>query len=83
MDREGSGFPRGAMSFLKAHEVVAGNQITEIQMRRSVFLDCGGKKGLAIPGRTFEFASEGCARRAIKRFRRFGRSRARRQMMKA
>eukprot|EP00972_Heterocapsa_arctica_P088285 13019350-Heterocapsa_arctica.AAC.1 len=78
MYREGSGFPRGAMSLLKAHKVVAGNQIAEIQMRCSVFLNRGSTKRLAVPGCTFELASKGCARGAIKRVRRVRRGRARR-----
>eukprot|EP00972_Heterocapsa_arctica_P047241 6969850-Heterocapsa_arctica.AAC.1 len=62
---------------------MAGNQIAEVQMRCSVCFDRGGEKGLAVPGRALELASERCARGAIKRVRRLRRGGTRRQMMKA
>eukprot|EP00972_Heterocapsa_arctica_P092827 13689574-Heterocapsa_arctica.AAC.1 len=73
MYREGSGFARSAMSFLKADEVMSGNKITEVQVGRPVFVfHRRGKEGLAVPGCALKFACKRGARRAVKRVRRFG-----------
>jgi hypothetical protein len=71
------------MSFLEAHEVMAGDEVAEIEMRGPIFLNSRGEKRLAVPGCTFELACKRGARGAIKRVRRTGRGRLRRTVVEA